>query len=519
MRPGLAALGLGAVLAAAAPALAVDRSLGAAVPKPSVTGTPWTDDQVSALAANVDVTLAGAATLHGAHIGLYAVDARDGRVLYERNPDEAFQPASSLKLLVGSAALERLGPDYRFRTTLMANGPVVDGALRGALILRAGGDPLLKEADLDDAAHAVASAGIHSVDALVVDDGRDEPPGYRPGWNWDDFAYAYAPIVGALAFEENVVHLTVTPGARPGSPAGLALAPAGTIWHALGGCPPTVDVHVVNTATTVEAGAPETIDVARAASGCIEVTGRIPLGAAPELVDAAVPSPDAYAYQALVAALARQGVQVPQLEVIAQPWPDAAEHRLVPPQRSDARVVWTHDSEPLRDVLADMWFPSDNLVAEMLLRELAVATDGVPGTSAHGIAFETTWLSGLGVDPSGLTLVDGSGLSVYDRITPRDVVTLLQHDWNGPNRDLVLDDLPIAAVRGTLKDDFERDSPTAGHLFAKSGSLSHVRTMAGYAVNATHGAVIFAFDVDDWVGDPAALADVRARVLAHFVQD
>jgi len=81
----------------------------------------------------------------------------------------------------------------------------------------------------------------------------------------------------------------------------------------------------------------------------------------------------------------------------------------------------------------------------------------------------------------------------------------------------VLDDLPIAAVRGTLKDDFERDSPAAGHLFAKSGSLSHVRTMAGYAVNAKHGTVIFAFDVDDWVGDPAAFADVRSRVLSAFV--
>ncbi|MGD1065533.1 MAG: D-alanyl-D-alanine carboxypeptidase/D-alanyl-D-alanine-endopeptidase, partial [Vulcanimicrobiaceae bacterium] len=462
---------------------------------------------------------AGAATLRGAHIGLYAIDARDGHVLYERNADDAFQPASSLKLLVGSAALERLGPDYRFRTTLLANGPIENGELRGALILRAGNDPFLNASDLDAAASAVASAGIHSVAAVVVDDGRDSAPGYPPGWTQDDFSYYYAPLVGALAFEENVVHVTVAPALHAGVPALVTTAPIVGPSPAVGGCGPTVDVQVVDDASTADAGTTDTIDVHREPSGCIHVVGSIPLGGAPDHLDAAVPSPDAYAVQALTAALARHGVHVPAFDALAQPWPAAAEHRIVPPQRPQAQVVWTHDSEPLRDVLADMWFPSDNLVAEMLLRELAVSVDGVPGTSTNGVAIEQAWLTALGLDAGGLTLVDGSGLSVYDRITPHDMVMILQHDWNGPHHDLILDDLPIAAVRGTLKDDFERDSPTAGRVFAKSGSLTHVRTMAGYAANATHGTVIFAFDVDDWVGDAAALADVRARVLAHFVTD
>jgi D-alanyl-D-alanine carboxypeptidase/D-alanyl-D-alanine-endopeptidase (penicillin-binding protein 4) len=506
-------------VACGAPALAVDRTLGANVPKPVASGAPWSDAQIAALAANVDVTLAGASTLRGAHVGLYAIDARDGRVLYERNPDDAFQPASSLKLLVGSAALERLGPDFRFRTTLVANGPVENGELRGALILRAGNDPFLNAGDLDAAASAVAAAGIRSVAAVAVDDGRDSAPGYLPGWTQDDFSYYYAPLVGALAFEENVVHVTVAPAARAGAPPLVTTAPVAGLWHPVGGCGPTREVEVVDDATTADTGTADTIDVHREPSGCIHVVGTVPLGGAPDQLDAAVPSPDAYAVQALTAALARHGVQVPAFDALAQPWPAAAEHRIVPPQRPQAQVVWTHDSEPLRDVLADMWFPSDNLVAEMLLRELAVAVDGIPGTSANGVAVEQTWLTSLGLDASGLTLVDGSGLSVYDRITPHDMVTILQHDWNGPSRDLILDDLPIAAVRGTLKDDFERDSPTAGHLFAKSGSLTHVRTMAGYAANTTHGTVIFAFDVDDWVGDAAALATVRAQVLAHFVTD
>jgi D-alanyl-D-alanine carboxypeptidase/D-alanyl-D-alanine-endopeptidase (penicillin-binding protein 4) len=510
VRPALAALGLGAALAAAAPALAVDRGVGAAVPKPTASGAPWTDEQIAALAANVDVALAGAATLHGAHVGIYAIDARDGRVLIERNQDQAFQPASTLKLLVGSAALDHLGPDYRFRTTLVVFGKTVDGAFHGSLVLHAGGDPLLRDADFDDAATAVANEGIHSVTGVAIDESHGERAGYLPGWTWDDFAYSYAPVIGPLALDENVVHLTVTPAAQAGSIPTVTVTPVGEVVHTLGECSPTAGVQVVMDAVTGAAGVPDTIDVARTRAGCISVVGQIALGATPDHLDAAVPNPYAYAYAALVDALERHGVSV---------LPAVGPAPLVLPASSEARVVWSHDSEPLRDLLADMWFPSDNLVAEMLLRELAFAVDGAPGTTANGIAYEKTWLTGIGVDPSAITLVDGSGLSVYDRITPIDQVAILQHDWNGPQRDLVLDDLPIAAVRGTLKDDFERDSPTAGHLFAKSGSLSHVRTMAGYAVNATHGTVIFAFDVDDWVGDPAALADVRARVLAHFVQD
>ncbi|HEY0381877.1 MAG TPA: D-alanyl-D-alanine carboxypeptidase, partial [Candidatus Elarobacter sp.] len=138
-----------AAVACAAPALAVDRSLGAGVPKPVATGAPWTAAEISALDANVDIALATGTALRGAHVGIYAIDARDGRVLYERNQDDAFQPASTFKLLVASAALDKLGPDWRARTTLTAHGPVdAQGRLDGALVLRGGGDPLLRASDL-----------------------------------------------------------------------------------------------------------------------------------------------------------------------------------------------------------------------------------------------------------------------------------------------------------------------------------------------------------------------------------
>jgi D-alanyl-D-alanine carboxypeptidase/D-alanyl-D-alanine-endopeptidase (penicillin-binding protein 4) len=275
-------------------------------------------------------------------------------------------------------------------------------------------------------------------------------------------------------------------------------------------------VFVLPLATTGAAGSKDTIDVARERSGCIRVSGSIPAGAKPDAVDAAVVSPAVYAYDAFVRALRAHGFTPPGMTQIAGPWPD--EHRTVLAPKPNAKVVWAHDSEPLRDTLADLWLPSDNLVAELLLRELGFAANGAPGTTEHGAAFEKSWLKSLGVDADAIAIDDGSGLSTYDRITPHDLVTILKHDWDGPQRELVLDDLPIAGVRGTLKPAYV-GTPAEKKIFAKTGSISHVSTLAGYAANAKHGAVVFAFLVDDWVGETAALRELRGRVLTRFVED
>jgi D-alanyl-D-alanine carboxypeptidase/D-alanyl-D-alanine-endopeptidase (penicillin-binding protein 4) len=174
-----------------------------------------------------------------------------------------------------------------------------------------------------------------------------------------------------------------------------------------------------------------------------------------------------------------------------------------------------HDSVPLPALLARMWLPSDNLLAELLLKSLGVVHGGTPGTTESGVAFELQYLASLGIDPRGVTLRDGSGLSIYDRITPRDLATVLQADWRGPNRGAILDALPIAGVRGTLRSLFS-GTPAAGRVFAKSGSMSHVRALAGYVATQTHGALVFALLVDDYVGEPSALEAVRSKALARL---
>lgn len=513
MRSFLAIAGLFAcaVVACALPAAAIDRTVGADVPKPSASGAPWSDREISALSANLDIALAGIGALRGARVGIEAIDARDGRMLYERDQDGAFEPASTLKLLVGSVALEKLGPTFRFTTAAVADGEITSGVLEGSLVVRAGGDPFLRAADFDDLAATLAQRGLRAIrDGVAFDVSRYQRPGYAPGWSWDDAPYGYAPVVGALAFEENVLHLRVTPAASADKPASITSEPIAAVADAGASCTSTTAPLVIPDVETGAADVTGSLELERTPLGCTRAFGTIPLGSTTTRLDAAVPFPSVYAALALRAALQRHGIAV-GTEQSASPEVDGER-----PAPANGMILWTHSSEPLSEIVGDMWLPSDNLVAEMLARELGVG-ETTPATLERGIAVETEWLRGLGVDTGAIEIHDGSGLSTYDRITPHDLVAVLQHDWGGPNRDLVLDDLPIAGVRGTLAS-FFTGSVVARHVFAKTGTLSHVSSMAGYAATKQHGTIIFAFMVDDAVGDAAALREVSERVLAQFVQ-
>jgi D-alanyl-D-alanine carboxypeptidase/D-alanyl-D-alanine-endopeptidase (penicillin-binding protein 4) len=419
---------LAGLLAAVPPSAAgaVDRSLGADVPKPLASGLAWSADAKARLGRDIDALLGRAPTLLGAHVGLLALETRSGEVLYAHNPDDAFLPASTNKLVTGSSALAVLGPAFRFRTEAYID------AANQQLVLRPGGDPLLTAADLGLMAQAVRAAGITALPlGVAVDASAFEPAPYPPGWSWDDFPYDYAPALSAATVEENVVHVTVAPGAAAGSPVRVSVVPEpmGPARGPAGGCPFTHAVDVVSRAVTGTTGSESTLDLARDPGGCIDVVGSLPLGAAPETLDASVPSPIWYLRALAGDALRAAGVDVPPAAATATTTATATADESVPVPLG-ARLLWSYAGEPLSDVLADMWWPSDNLIAEALLKAIGAQRAGTPGTSAAGTVAERAWLRTIGVDPATLTLIDGSGLSSYDRITPRALAAILQADWN-----------------------------------------------------------------------------------------
>ena len=337
------------------------------VPKPVAMGTSWTAAQLAHLRSDVERTLASAPTLRGAHVGFIALETASGRVLFERGADDAFMPASTFKVLTGSAALQKLGPSFTFKTLVALAGD-------GRLVLRGGGDAQLSPSDLDAAAAAVAAAGVGTIDEIDGDASYFERAAYLPGWMVDDVPFYFAPALTSLCLDGNVVHLTVTPGTSAGARAGFSAIPNATL-------------SIDNRVTTGAAKTASTVDVSREGA-TIVLVGSIPLEAAPEKVDAAVPDPSAYAIDIFTQALLAHGVDVaPTTRVRTMNEP-------VPAQR----LLWSHDSAPLPQVLHDFWYRSDNLIGEMLLKSLGVARSGAPGTSESGAVLEAEWLRTLGID-------------------------------------------------------------------------------------------------------------------------
>lgn len=453
----------------------------------------WTPNEIASARHAIETALA-APTLHGAHVGLLAVDAASGDVLYDRNASDDFTPASTFKLLVGSVALARLGPAFAFVTEVDVS--------ENALVLRGGGDARLSAQDVGQAAQAVAATGAKHFDTLIGDATRYYAGRYPGGWSIDDLPYDYAAIPSALSLEENVVHAAVAPGDAAGSSTGLVTAPVTDV------------ITIKNDTTTGARGSEDTTDVTRSwdQPTTIQLIGSVPLGVKiSDDLAPAVPDPPAYALDVFRLDLIQDGVEIGT----------TTQAQYTPPPATT--TIWKHHSEPLSKTLGLFWQPSDNLVAEQLLLELGASSPTAAterakiGTRGSGYKVEEAWLRSIGVDPHTVTIFDGSGLSEYDRITPNALVAILKYDWAGPNRQTVIDALPLAGVRGTLKSSFA-GTALEGNVFAKTGTINHARTLAGFLRTPHHGTIAFALMINDWMDATPSASESVSKVQAAVLE-
>lgn len=250
--------------------------------------SPVTAQDRGSLGADLDAILAAPA-LEGADVGL-VVRTLDGETLYHRAGERRQQPASNMKLVTSAAALEILGPDYRFDTTVAHTGRRHGPVLDGDLYLRGTGDPTMLARDYDALATQVAAAGVRFVRGkLFADDTWFDDVRLGSSWAWDDEPFYYSAQVSALTaspdtdFDAGSVIVRVAPGAA-GQPAVVTTEPK------------TDYVTLASTAVTSAAGSANTITVDRPhGSNTFTVTGSIPAGGAATTEWMAVWEPTGYA--------------------------------------------------------------------------------------------------------------------------------------------------------------------------------------------------------------------------------
>ena len=441
--------------------------------------------------------------------GLWGVEVKSldsGRILYARNPRTLMMPASNMKILTLAAAAETLGWDYRFRTTLEAAAPVVNGTLEGDLFVRGTGDPTINSRDgraaalFDQWAAALRAQGITRISGGVIADGSafDAVP-FGQGWAWDYLDADYAAPIGALEYNEDVATLTIRPGTGPGDAAALELTPGAglTLLH-----------HV----ETGEAGSRTAIALDRRVDeAALDVRGSIAADAAPVTRPVAVVNPAHYFAHSLLLALTARGIAVDGLPAdLAERGPE-----LHPEPR---RVLVESLSPPLRDIATVMMKVSQNLYAETLLKTIGAARTGVGSTDA-GRRVAADVFASWGIAPGGYVQVDGSGLSRYDYVTADLIVTLLEHLYRDPkHKDAFVATLPIAGRDGTIASRLKHTRAEA-NATAKTGSISNVRSLSGY-VRTRDGETLAFSILANSIAVPAAtatyIADVAVETLANY---
>jgi serine-type D-Ala-D-Ala carboxypeptidase/endopeptidase (penicillin-binding protein 4) len=421
--------------------------------------------------------------------GLLIVDAASGEVLYEKNAASYFVPASNMKLLTTALALDKLGLNYRFRTTVETDGELSpSGQLTGNLILVGRGDPNLsnrkfpfdikEEFDgppdkvLAELADQIAARGVKEISgAIVGDDSYFPRERYPGGWEIDDMVWEYGAAISAIVVDDNTVSLTLTPGEKSGDSVAALLEPA------------TPDFIVKNEVVT--SGAKERADLRltrEPGAQTVLVTGSLPAKSSPRKLVLAIEEPAQHAASLLAQLLVDRGVKF-NGKIRALHDPDPAE--------SSRTVLAQHVSLPLGDTVRLVNKISQNLHTEVLLRTSA-RQQGRWVTPEDLLKFPQEFYLRAGIAEDDVVQTDGSGLSRHDLVTPRALVALLEFAQKQPWFPAYYASLPIAGVDGTLNEHM-KNSVGTGRIHAKTGSVSHVRTLSGYADPPGARRLIFSF--------------------------
>ena len=408
---------------------------------------------------------------------------RDER-LFDLNPRTLLVPASIAKLVSTASAVEAVGWDYRFETTLRTNGPLLsDGTLSGDVFVVGTGDPTIGGRAGDDLTgwiDALKARGVRRIDGRVIgDDDLVEEPRPSLAWAWDDLGYTSGALFGALNLAENRMTVTVTPAGSAGAQAQISVdASAATR-------------PLVNRVVTGERGSLQLVwPEQRPGETSLTIAGSIPVATSPQRLTVAVGNPTLWFASVFRNRLIASGIAVTgeafDIDDVSPP-----------PNRIGATVLHTHLSHPLSEIVQPLLKESINLYAEAVMRLNASRTT-IP-TNDAALEGLRQRLASWGIPPDGQQLVDGSGLSRRDVITADTLVAVLRRMHDPTLASAWMKALPIAGVDGSLQTRM-KGTAAEGNVRAKTGTMSNVRSLAGYMTTRDGERLAFAIIVNNFEG-------------------
>jgi serine-type D-Ala-D-Ala carboxypeptidase/endopeptidase (penicillin-binding protein 4) len=459
--------------------------------------------------------LLGAGPTSKGEWGLLIVDAESGAILYEQNADRYFVPASNMKLFTTALALAKLRPDYRFHTTLETQGKILsDGVLGGDLVLVGRGDPNLSnrkfpyelkeefdgppEKGLAELADALAAKGIKEISGDVIGDDSYFPrERYPNGWEIDDMVWEYGAAISAIVVDDNTVTVTLISGERAGDPVQATVSPA------------TPDFILENDMGTSATELKSDLTLTREpGANLVVIRGTLPAKSTPRKLVLAIQEPALHAATVLKKLLEDRGIRVAGVASARHVRADAG---------ADPAVLAEHISVPLSDGVKLVNKISQNLHTEILLRAVA-RQNGPWATPDDLMKVPASFYSEVGIAEGDVIQTDASGLSRHDLVTPRAIVTLLEYAQKQPWFETYYGSLPVAGQDGTLEDRM-KNSPAAGRIHAKTGSVEHVRTLSGFAETPGGRRLIFSFLSNNQGGKSHEAADALTGLCVAMLEE
>jgi len=452
-----------------------------------------------AMAETLDGLLDGHPITRRTTITLKVVDLESGTVLYDRGGDRLLTPASNLKIYTSACALDRLGPRHHFPTRLVATGPIRKGVLHGDLILVGGGNAMLTSRELLDlAGRIVTEEKLRRVEGrLLVDNRRYGGRRKGPGWMWDDDPDYYNMPVTPLMVDFNVLTVRLTPSGQT-FPRGELIPPA------------SYPVLCFRT----EKGLAKPYAITREPfQDSIEVVGRGPLRQ-PVEKRITMNDPARWVAAFMTGRFKELGVE------FAPPTSNGSRGNGVSPGNRTPRETdrqWRIEGVSLTETLNHFHAVSENAVGEVLLHELAIAQGARQPDWSDGARVMTEWLvETAGLESGSFRLVDGSGLSRYNLISADSAVKLLAFMRRHRHFQTFFDSLRVypsgPSETGTSA------GQSTGSISAKSGGMSGVATISGYARTRAGRSLAFSLLSNGFLGSSKPFRDLRSQVWSVLVR-
>lgn len=410
--------------------------------------------------------------LKNANISLLVKDLKTGKELHNYRANSATIPASTMKVVTTATALEVLGPDFRYETLLAYDGKIdAAGVLNGNLYIIGSGDPTLGSSKMGDPhflskwAVAVKAAGITKINGSIIsDESKFDNEGANPKWTWDDIGNYYAPGIYALAYLDNTLRVTFKSGT------------IGTKPEIVNINPPLNGLNIENNLLSSRISFDSAYFYGSPKSMHRSVRGEIPANKPGFVVRAELPDPGLALAQDFHRILTEQ-----KIEITSAPLTLPASGFSFPTNTVTRTPLYTHYSVPMSQIVKEINEKSNNFYAEQVFKSLSLSRDAV-ATNRRSVDIIRNFWKSRGLDINQLFQYDGSGLSPANSVSAAFLTDIMEYMYKkSKHKDVFFNSLAIAGKKGTIAG-FLKNTPLDGKVFAKSGTISRVRSYSGYII-------------------------------------